>query len=401
MQSPAVPDTDTAARTFLRIFALAVLTVTGLVAAFNHFAHRELERPENQTIVQLLGGWSRVYKPILVDHLQPEGVVYGASWARDAFDPLALSSITGRDWYNHAVSGGTAYEMRRFIESSLDNPNLREVVINLDTFLTPASGIRRKQGFDETLLDQDADGRPTRWLGVRRWAATTLSGAAVGNNLEMLAALRARDRGDDVADYLESYDRFDFAGHEAAIEALRQAMASPAGAGAVAIASTGSLTEELPEPPGKNDLDRALTMLCEREITIIGYFTPAMVLLGPSHLGLATQLHGLDLFRQHQATCRGTLRLFNFNYVNALTLDGLEAEGRYSEYFRTDGHPRPTIGELMAARMFGRPFPAGTPPAISADFGEDLLQREDAEERLREQARELAQLHAALSQLSR
>lgn len=391
MQSPAVPDADTAARTFLRIFAVVVLTMIGLVAVFNRFVQAEIERPENQTIVQLIGGWSRVYKPILMDRFNPEGAVYGASWARDAFDPIALSSITGQHWYNHAVSAATPYEMRRFVESSLDDPNLRQVIINLDTFLIPQAEVRRKQGFDESLLDQDADGRPTRWLGARRWFATTLSGAAVGNNIEVLAAIRARDRGADPAEYLDSYDRFDFAGHEADIEKLRQVLAEPASVPGIPV------DEALPVPPGKQELERALDLLCARGVSVIGYFTPTMVLLGATERGLAAQLHGLELFRRRQADCGGTLHFYNFNYVNALTLDGLEQAGRYSGYFRTDGHPRPTIGELMAARMFGRPFPPGTPPAIAADFGDDLLLREDAEQRLLEQARQMARFHAAVS----
>lgn len=45
---------------------------------------------------------------------------------------------------------------------------------------------------------------------------------------------------------------------------------------------------------------------------------------------------------------------------------------------------------------FGRPFPAGTPPRISFDFGVDLLPVADAEMRVRTHARRLEQLYAAL-----
>lgn len=48
------------------------------------------------------------------------------------------------------------------------------------------------------------------------------------------------------------------------------------------------------------------------------------------------------------------------------------------------------------ARMFGRPFPDGTAPEIAADFGVDLLTVDDAEARLRDQAREVEQLFAAV-----
>jgi len=50
----------------------------------------------------------------------------------------------------------------------------------------------------------------------------------------------------------------------------------------------------------------------------------------------------------------------------------------------------------MAARMFGRPFPDGTPAELGADFGVDLLAVNDAEARLREQARRVEQLLAVV-----
>lgn len=384
---------DISARPFLRLFALVVLTVTVLVATFNRLSHVVILRPENQAIVQLIGGWSRVYKPILMDHFRPEVAVYGASWARDAFDPLTVAPATGRSWFNHAVSGATPYETRRFIESSLDDPNLRAVIVNLDTFLVPEAAVRRKQGFDESLLDQDASGQPTRWLTARRELALTFSGAALGNNVEVLSAIRARASGAEVESYLESYDRFDFRGHEAGLARLRAGLESLAVDGAMAPVAAN---EDLPSPPGAGDLERALRELCQLDIDIYGYFTPSMVLLGPTERSLATQLYGLRLLRRLQPDCQARLHFYNFNYPNAITLDGLEPTGRYSEYFRTDGHPRPTIGLLMAARMFGQPLPAGTPAAIAADFGVELLGDPDGEARLREQWRRLAALHRAV-----
>jgi len=94
---------------------------------------------------------------------------------------------------------------------------------------------------------------------------------------------------------------------------------------------------------------------------------------------------------------RARLHYYNFNYPNVITLDGLERSARYSEYFRSDGHPRPTMGLLMAARMFGQPFPPGTPPGVAVDFGVDLMSVDDAEARLRDDARRLEQLYAAFT----
>ncbi len=72
-----------AARRFLRIFALVVGVAAAAVAAVNLLAFRAMLRPDNQSIVQMLSGWGRVYKPMLYDHFDPDLAVFGASWARD------------------------------------------------------------------------------------------------------------------------------------------------------------------------------------------------------------------------------------------------------------------------------------------------------------------------------
>jgi hypothetical protein len=370
---------------------MVVVSVAMLVAVVNRIAYRQMLLPENQTIVQLIDGWARVYKPILFDHFDPQVAVFGASWARDAFDPVTTGRLTGLSWFNHAVSGSTPYETRRFVESALDDPNLGAVVLNLDTFLRSGIDVRMKYGFDEALLDQGPDGRPTRWLAARREYAITLSGAAIGNNLEVLRAIRARAAGLDVSEYLESYDRFDFAGRGADFGRIRRLLEREVTAIDVA---AGPRLADLPLPPGKGELERTIGTLCRFDIDVYAYFTPGMVVEGREGRGIAATLHGLELLSRYQPACRARLHYYNFNYPNAVTLDGLAGAGRFSDYFRPDGHPRPTTGLLMAARMFGQPFPDGTPPAIAADFGVDLLTVDDAEARLRDQAHRIEQLFA-------
>ncbi len=365
------------------MFALVIVLVVVLVTAFTRFAFRQMLKPENQTIVQLIDGWARIYKPILIDHSDPVVIVFGASWARDAFDPVALQRLTGLEWFNHAVSGATPYEMRRFVQSSMDVDHLAAVVLNLDTFLRPDAIIRMKRGFDEALLDTDADGAPTRWLPIQREIAVTLSGAAIGNSRAVLDAIRRRNAGADPAEYLDSFERHDFAGRRDDIEHMRAA------AGAMdsgAASPHGPALAELPPPPGMAELERVLALLCQKRITVHAYFTPAMILQGEQGRGLAATLHGLDLLARRQRDCQARLHYYNFNYPNAVTLDGLEARGRFSEYYRPDGHPRPTLGLLMAARWFGTAFPEGTAPEIVDDFGFDLLAAPDAEAWLRNQA---------------
>jgi len=377
---------------FLRIFAFVIASVVVLVAAFTRFTYWQMLKPQNQTIVQLIDGWARIYKPILIDHSDPQVIVFGASWARDAFDPIATGRLTGREWFNHAVSGATPYEMRRFVESSMDLARLEAVVLNLDTFLRPDAIIRMKRGFDEALLDTDPEGNPTRWLTIQREIAITLSGAAIGNSLEVLDALRMRDSGADPAEYLDSFERHAFAGREADIERMRAAAAEFASSAGAAV---GPALTELPLPPGTAELERVLALLCQKSIDVHAYFTPAMILQGEQGRGLASTLHGLDVLTRRRRDCRARLHYYNFNYPNAVTQDGLEAHERFSQYYRPDGHPRPTLGLLMVARMFGTAFPDGTAPAIVADFGFDLLAAPDVEAWLRNQAFRMDRMLAA------
>jgi len=124
---------------------------------FRSCNNRYMLRDDNQAIVQLLSGWGRTYKPILYDEVQPQVAVFGASWARDAFDPIETTRLLGRSVFNHGVSGATRYETRRFADSALDNPNLRVAIINLNTFYRDKVAARFRYGFDESILNVDAD----------------------------------------------------------------------------------------------------------------------------------------------------------------------------------------------------------------------------------------------------
>jgi len=84
-----------AGRRFLRILAICVVTIASVVACINLVAYRYMLAEENQAIVQLLSGWGRIYKPILYDEIKPEVAVFGASWARDAFDPIETGKLLG------------------------------------------------------------------------------------------------------------------------------------------------------------------------------------------------------------------------------------------------------------------------------------------------------------------
>lgn len=371
------------ARRFLWIFCVGVLLVALLVAAVNLVAFRYMLRDDNQAIVQLLSGWGRLYKPILYDEIRPQVAVYGASWARDAFDPIETGRLLGRKVFNHGVSGGTPYETRRFAESSLDNPNLEVAIVNLDSFYRDELGARFRYGFDESILDVDADNRPNSWVGARRAYSLALGGWAVGANIELIRAIYARDRGADRADYLESYQRADLTRRRYRIPQARQRIFPEPGAPTPPQA-------ELPprfldaEP---EHLEILLDRFCAAGVDVYAYFTPHHTRKEEEcDASAREELVALGFLRRKQAACDARIRYFDFSYPNAVTLEGVLTPVEASEYYRPDGHPRPTVGLLMAARMFERDFPPGTPALLQQDFGVDLLAHEDAEGWLLEHA---------------
>jgi hypothetical protein len=324
-----------------------------------------------------------MYKPILFDELQPEIAVYGASWARDAFDPIATGQLLGRKVFNHAVSGGTAYETRRFGDASLDNPKLKAAIVNLDTFYRSELAARNRYGFDESILDVDPDGNPNRWVGLRRAYSLALTGWAAGANLELLSAIRARDRGAAKADYLEAYESADLTRRRGSMQAARESIFPAPGDTPNPATRKGDFELLVAEP---RQLELMIDGFCSRGIDIYAYFTPSHARQLSCDIEATEQMAALRFLRRKQAACGARIHYYDFGYPNAVTLEGLLRPVESSLYYRPDNHPRPTVGLLMAARMFDTGFPPGTPALIEQDFGTDLLAHSDPEGWLRERA---------------
>ena len=346
-----------------------------LVASVNLVAYRYMLRENNHAIVQLLSGWGRMYKPILYDEIKPEVAVYGASWARDAFDPIETSRLLGKTVFNHAVSGGTAYETRRFGDSSLDNPNLQAAIINLDTFYRSELVAKTRYGFDESILDTDPEGKPNHWVGLKRTYSLALAGWAVGANLELISAIIARDGGAARSDYLRAYEQADHTRRQGRMDlARRQIFPAPGQA-----ESPPPESETPPRTSTPAELGRMIDGFCEQGVDVYGYFTPSHMRQLSCDVQATEELGALGYLRAKQATCKAKIHLFDFAYPNAVTLEGVLTPVEASQFYRPDGHPRPTVGLLMAASMFARDYPAGTPDSIRQDFGVELLSRQDAE----------------------
>ena len=140
-----------------------------LVISINGSAFFVIAAPENQRILQNNVGWERTYKPMIHDRLQPEVAVFGASWARDAFDYEEITELLGRPFFNHAVSGGQPFENRRFLQSALAAGRLQMVMLNVDSFLSHPKQLKSQYGFNEGLLSVDADGKPNRQSSWNRF----------------------------------------------------------------------------------------------------------------------------------------------------------------------------------------------------------------------------------------
>ncbi len=347
---------------------LAVAAVLWLlVIAINGTAFYVIAAPENQRILQNNVGWERTYKPMIHDRLQPEVAVFGASWARDAFDYEEISALLGRPFFNHAVSGGQPYENRRFLQSALvANPGLRVVILNLNSFERQARQLKFQYGFNEGLLNVDPEGQPNSQVAWNRFFAATLSGAAVGNNLSAFSILREFRSGKPKQELLRAYDRNDLAANPRQPAWARVLQGAPSGEGlpeAYDSAATASRFEEL---------GKAIRLACARGASVKTYFTPSHpLLLAQAHDQSRLKLALLDHLLSLKAECPQGLSYWDFSYPNAMTLEGLDGpDGRgLARYFREDGHPRPTAGQLMAAQMFGKPLFE----APLQDMGTDLL----------------------------
>ncbi len=363
------------ARRFLLVFISCVVAIASLVATVNLVAYRYMLAPHNQTIVQLLAGWGRVYKPILYDEIKPEVAVFGPSWARDAFDPIDTAQLLGRSVFNHGVSGGTDYETRRFADSAFLNPNLQTAIINLDNFYRDEKGARFRYGFDESVLNVDSSHQPNRFVALRRAYSLALGGWAVGANIKLISTIRARDRGVAKPDYLESYEEADHTRHN--MQPTRDRIfpaAEEQATGSVSRAADSS-TIDVEQP----ELEIMINGFCANNVDVYAYFTPNHARKKPCDLQASRELAALEFLRHKQQSCDARIHYFQFSYANAMTLEGVLTPVERSRYYRPDGHPRPSAGLAMAARMFGTPFPADTSPLLIEDFGVDLLSHEDAE----------------------
>ncbi len=359
-------------RRHLWVFGITVSVLFLWVASFNLYIFKIIAAPKNQRILQNNVGWERSYKPILFDELKPRVAVFGASWARDAFDYEEMTQFFGREFFNFAASGAQPYENLRFLQSALAAGTLDTVILNLDSFSAYQRRPPTQYGFNEDILSVKPDGRANPLKAWHRMFAITLSGAALASNISSLKLMAEAQKGRAKEDILRAYDRADYKAHGVAIaEYKRQRQQGVFPETPKRDASLSALAEQ---KSYLGYLQSALAAACQSGVTTIGYLTPHHALAfhqePKNEMLLARKLAILAAMQEARKTCQGRLRFYDFYTPNRVSLEGITSSVERGHWYRSDLHPRPTIGRAMAEVMF-----ASSPD--DDEFGVDLLAMPD------------------------
>jgi hypothetical protein len=359
-------------RQHLWVFGITVSVLFLLVAGFNLYIFRVIAAPGNQRILQNNVGWERSYKPILFDELKPKVAVFGASWARDAFDYEEMSKFFGREFFNFAASGAQPYENLRFLQSALAAGTLDTVILNLDSFSAYQRRPPTQYGFNEDILSVKPDGSANTLKSWHRLFAITLSGAAIASNISSLKLMAEAQKGRPKEELLRAYDRADYKALGAAILEYKQQRQR--GVFPLVPKREASLTDLDEQKSYLGYLRSALAAVCQSGVTTIGYLTPHHALAlhqePKNEMLLARKLAILAAMQEARNGCKAKLRFYDFYTPNQMTLEGLSSAVERGHWYRSDLHPRPTIGRDMARVMF-----ASSPN--DGEFGMDLLAMSD------------------------
>lgn len=125
--------------------------------------------------------------------------------------------------------------------------------------------------------------------------------------------------------------------------------------------------------PQLTDLAAAVTALCDAKVDIHLYEAP-YICGGDGTVSLT----GLALMQKLAKTCKSNITYHSFRYPNAVTMEGLVRDPAPSLFYRPDGHPRPSLGQMMVTRILNLEGSRGA-PMLPSDFGADLMAMPDAQ----------------------
>ena len=348
-------------RIYTRLILIVLTIIIFVIISFNVLTASFIKTKQNIAIAQMIPGWSRQYKPIMHDELNPTAVAFGASWVRDAFDPILSENLTGFLFFNHGVSGATSYESKRFVQSAIKNSSIKHAYLNLESFYDSPESAKTKHMFVENNLLVKSNGERNRFVALHRFKNLYTSGASINYNFRLIKARIKINKGQTIKTISPSYQSINWDAHRDKLNNINEKIFYPGGINVI---------KQNVKVPKFNNLIETVKILCEKQIKVHIYETPHHVLFKGCNKKFNHSLLVLKRLELLNAQCRKNLSYHSFLYPNAITLDGINNIKKTSKFYRPDGHPTPYVGVEILKKIHGIKKEKGY---TLIDFGTNLM----------------------------
>lgn len=341
-------------RRYIHVLQIALFTSVLSVILLNNVVFQMMRSSERISTSQMIPGWSRIYKPLMYDVVKPDAVSFGYSWVRDLFDPDIAEPLLGKSFFNFGLSGATSFESMRLIQSSLATHVPEHAFLDIRAFPDAPRARLLEHQFDERILHVNRDGSENNMAPIYRWIKVNTGGAALAFNLRFLNIEQKLRFGAQRESLLPPYEQRDWALRSDDINFYR------------------ALVEQRSEPNNAQDgntyedLKKSIGLLCEKGVKVHIYDAP-----WPCSQPYQVSINQLNILRDLGKTCQ-SLTYHMFGYPNVVTMEGLQKDPGQSLFYRPDGHPRPTAGQLILTQILDLQD-TDAAPSLPSDFGQDLL----------------------------
>ena len=347
-------------RRYIHVLQIALFTSVLSVILLNNVVFQMMRSSERISTSQMIPGWSRIYKPLMYDVVKPDAVSFGYSWVRDLFDPDIAEPLLDKSFFNFGLSGATSFESMRLIQSSLATHVPEHAFLDISAFPDAPRARLLEHQFDERILHVNRDGSENNMAPIYRWIKVNTGGAALAFNLRFLNIEQKLRFGAQRESLLPPYEQRDWALRSDDINFYR------------------ALVEQRSEPNNAQDentyedLKKSIGLLCEKGVKVHIYDAP-----WPCSQPYQVSINQLNILRDLGKTCQ-SLTYHMFGYPNVVTMEGLQKYPGQSLFYRPDGHPRPTAGQLILTQILDLQD-TDAAPSLPSDFGQDLLKLPEAQ----------------------
>ena len=347
-------------RRYIHVLQIALFTSVLSVILLNNVVFQMMRSSERISTSQMIPGWSRIYKPLMYDVVKPDAVSFGYSWVRDLFDPDIAEPLLDKSFFNFGLSGATSFESMRLIQSSLATHVPEHAFLDIRAFPDAPRARLLEHQFDERILHVNRDGSENNMAPIYRWIKVNTGGAALAFNLRFLNIEQKLRFGAQRESLLPPYEQRDWALRSDDINFYR------------------ALVEQRSEPNNAQDentyedLKKSIGLLCEKGVKVHIYDAP-----WPCSQPYQVSINQLNILRDLGKTCQ-SLTYHMFGYPNVVTMEGLQKYPGQSLFYRPDGHPRPTAGQLILTQILDLQD-TDAAPSLPSDFGQDLLKLPEAQ----------------------